>query len=185
MKLRIQLAIGAAICMAVLVIGIVIWADRMTPVTIAVAPMPEVPIRVVMSGAVATPGIVEAPPGARLQEVVDAAGGFLPDADVTSLNLAGRVGDGEQVHIPSMGSSSGESPSPSPSNVEQLININTASAEELQELPGIGEVISDRIVAYRDLHGPFSTVDELGQVDGISERMVEELRPLVTVSPRG
>lgn len=186
MRSRIQLALGAAVCAAILVLGLIIWMDRMAPVTISILSMPEQSVRVNVTGAVATPGLIDVPAGARLQHVVDAAGGFRPDADLSMLNLAGRVGDGEQINIPSI---TAHDPVPTAASGvsagDDRIDINTASAIELQQLPGIGEVLSARIVDFREVNGPFATVDDLQLVDGISSGMVEDLRPLVTVSSGG
>jgi competence protein ComEA len=160
-----------------------VWIDRMTPVTIAISASPEQDIQVDVRGAVASPGVVTVQPGSRLQHVADAAGGFLPDADMSKLNLAGRVGDGEVVVIPSVNDPAASAVAPSPGS--GLVDINTATEAELLELPGIGDVLSGRIVAYREEHGPFSSVDELQLVEGISPRMVDELRPFITVAGGG
>lgn len=190
MRSRFHLFLIAATCAAVFMIGMMVWADRMSPVMITVAPMNAPLMDVSVSGAVATPGIVRVPSGSPLQHVLDAAGGLLPDADVSSLNLAGRVGDGEMIVIRSQEDSSLEAGSPpvgvdSPAASPRLIDINTATAAELTALPGIGDVIAQRIVAHREQHGPFTTIEELDNVDGISARMVEELDPLVTVASGG
>src|SRR5688500_2159305 len=103
MKSRIQLVLGIAVLAAMVTAGLLLWADRMEPVAITIATLPEDRMQVAISGAVATPGVVGVPVGARLQEVVDQAGGFTAEADVSTLNLAGRVGDGEQVEIPAIG----------------------------------------------------------------------------------
>jgi competence protein ComEA len=183
MRSRVQLALGIAVVAALVVLGTMIWADRVAPVTISVeAPSPE-PMRVSISGGVERPGVVEVPAGARLVDVVDAAGGFVPDADTDQLNLAGRIGDGERIEIPIKGQEP-EPPVAGPSG-EALIDLNTASAAELDDLPGIGEVLAGRIVEYRETRGPFTSVDQLEEVEGISSRLVDQLRPFITVSPDG
>jgi competence protein ComEA len=182
MKSRIQLALVVAVCAAVVVVGVVLWMNRMTPVSITIATIDEQSIQIYISGAVATPGVVEVPPGSRLQDVVDASGGFRADADFSVLNLAGRVGDGEHIEIPSTRATS--EPMGEMGEVEAdtgLININTATIAELDQLPGIGEVLSGRIVEYREANGPFESADELVHIDGISANLVESLMPLVTV----
>jgi competence protein ComEA len=181
MRSRIQVFFGIAVCVALVVIGVMLWMDRMTPVNITISAMEEQSIHVSMSGAIATPGVVEVPVGARLQDVVDASGGFRADADLSALNMAGRVGDGEHVNIPSTSATSEPSAPHSPS--AGLINLNTATAAELDELPGIGEVLAGRIVAYREANGPFESVDELVHIEGISSNLVDSLAPLVTVAP--
>lgn len=166
--------------MFLIVVGVQLWVDRSTPVTVTIAPGRAQDIRVSVSGAVATPGLVNVPEGARLSDVVDAAGGFVIDADYTNLNLAGRVGDGEHVVIPVRVGDGADSTTNSMS--DGLLDINTANEAQLVQLPGIGEVIASRIVEYRTLHGPLTSVDELVQINGVSERLLEELRPYITVS---
>jgi competence protein ComEA len=183
MKSRVQLGVGIAVLAALMAIGIMIWVDRMQPVIISISAPVEDSMFVAVSGAVSSPGVVEVPPGARLQEVVDAAGGFREDADTTRLNLAGRVGDGEQVDIPAILDTGSESPDATAT--PGLIDLNTASIAELDQLPGIGEVLAGRIVDYRDTNGPFTSVDQLSEIEGISPRLVDEIRPFVTVSNGG
>lgn len=183
MRSRVQIAIAGAMATALVVIGIVIWIDRMQPVMISISTPSTESIRVSVSGAVASPGVVDMPLGARLQDVVDAAGGFTDDADTDVLNLAGRVGDGEQVDIPAIGASP-TAPAETPSTGGP-IDLNTASIADLDQLPGIGEVLAGRIVEYREANGPFTSVDQLSNVDGISPRLVDEIRPFVTVSGGG
>lgn len=179
MKSRVQIAIGLAVAVALIVVAIVIWTDRMQPVSITFETPVSGSIHVSVTGAVTTPGVVEVPSGARLQHVVDAAGGFTDDADTDHLNLAGRVGDGETVAIPVIGAA--EPAEDIAVFSGDLIDLNTASAVELDELPGIGEVLAGRIVSYREENGPFTSVDQLTGVEGISQRTVEEIRPLVTI----
>ena len=181
MNSRIQVVLGMAVAAALVVIGVVLWVDHMTPVMITIEAAEEHAIRVDVSGEVRTPGVVNVPVGARLMDVVDAAGGFTDDAATDVLNLAGRVGDGEQVVIPRVGQT--DAIATMPVAVDQLINLNTATVDELDELPGIGDVLGGRIVAYRDENGAFRTVDELAEIEGISPRLVDEIRPYVTVGP--
>ncbi|HWV25006.1 MAG TPA: ComEA family DNA-binding protein [Thermomicrobiales bacterium] len=186
MRLTRWFAAGAVVAL-ILVLAVAVWVDRSASVQVIVNPAPVREIRVQVDGAVATPGVFVLPSDARLIDVVDAAGGFANNVDVTTLNLAGRVGDGEHVSIPEAGAVSPPSPG-SPSGAMPTgapLDINTATAAELDELPGIGPVLAGRIVDYRDANGPFTTVDELANVQGISSRLVEELRPLVTVNDGG
>lgn len=156
-------------------------------------------VNVSIEGAVARPGLVQVPTGSRLTDVIAAAGGLLPEADVSGLYIAARVADGQRIIVVR-----GESLLPSPDPISparsspsadvdeapadptsgpngQLINLNTADAALLETLPGIGPVLAQRIIEYRETNGPFLNVDELESIDGISTRLVEELRPLVTV----
>lgn len=184
----VRLFIVGVVIALVLVIAAFIWIDRSTPLTVTVNTLAPRDMRVFVSGAVATLGVVTVPEGARLVDVVQAAGGFTDDTDYTSLNLAGRVGDGENVFVPSSAVASGSvSPVSSvrvPGSGTKL-NLNTATIEELDTLPGIGDVLAGRIVEYREANGPFGTVDDLVLVDGISARMVEGLKPLVTIDAGG
>jgi competence protein ComEA len=162
------------------VVGLIVvtWLDGSSGNEIDLRVILDEPIVVAIDGAVATPGVYTLPAHARLNDVVDAAGGFLQDADVTGFNMAARVGDGESIVVPTIAPvSPGETASPT----TYLINLNTASAAELDQLPGIGEVLAARIVDWRGTFGPFTSVDQLAEVEGISENLVEELRPLVTV----
>ena len=183
MKSRVQLAIGIAVAAALVVFAVVIWVDRMQPVTITITSPTEAPISVSITGAVRSPGVVEVPAGSRLQEVIEAAGGLRDDADTDRLNMAGRVGDGEQIDIPVVGAA--EAAQAERQATGDLIDLNTATISELDDLPGIGEVLAGRIIDYRTTNGPFTAVDELSNIEGISPRLVDEIRPHVTVSPGG
>ena len=137
------------------------------------------PVTFSMVGEVNKPGVYTLEANPRLNDAISAAGGLTALADISALNLAARVGDGETIHIPSIALAT---PAGNDLADGALININTASVVDLVELPGIGEVLATRIVEYREQFGPFTSVDHLSEVEGISPNMVEELRPLVTVS---
>lgn len=176
--------------------------DRFMQPDIVVRPPESRDITVEVTGAVATPGVVTVPESGRLQQVVDAAGGFAPDADVTSLNMAGRVGDGEEIVIPVIESNDAVLASTTTSTAmaddppaevpdvpatasstssDALLDLNTASQDELEALPRIGPVLAGRIIAYRTENGPFTSVEQLVDVEGISTSTVEELRPYISV----
>jgi competence protein ComEA len=142
-----------------------------------VADQPTVVVQI--GGAVATPGVYTLPGGARLQDAIVAAGGLASDANPSSLNLAARVGDGESITVESLGRAT-EPPAPAGGELA-VVNINTATLDELDSLPGIGPVIGERIIAYREEHGPFVTIDGLIEVEGISANLLERLRPRITV----
>lgn len=173
MKNSARTILVVAIALGLTVLAAVLIADRFRPVSITISTLPDERISVVVEGAVATPGLVELPAGSRLQHAIDAAGGLADDADVSNLNMAARLGDGETVSIPTQ----------SESSISGLLNINSASVSQLEALPGIGDVIAQRIVDYRNINGPFTSIDELVNVSGISPSMVEELRPFITVGP--
>ena len=154
------------------------WA---TPATIEVVPVTPGTIVVQIDGAVASPGLVTLSVGSRLADGIDAAGGLTEDADVTRLNMAARLGDGDQVSIPTVQHTpAGGSPEPVGES-GGLVNINTAGLGDLVQLPGIGPVIAQRIIDFREFYGPFTSIDQLEEVTGISPDMVDILRPLVTV----
>jgi len=163
--------------------------DRESAPPIVIEDVPsQIEIAVSIEGAVAKPGVYRHPSDARLADVVEAAGGFTPDADVADLNMASRLHDEQRIVIPSKSGAPYGSPGALPvSETVQsnslLIDINTASANQLEELPGIGPVLAERIVAYREANGPFARVEELARVEGISLAMVEEMRDQITVSP--
>jgi competence protein ComEA len=142
-----------------------------------------------VAGAVHSPGVQRLSAGARIVDAVEAAGGAMADADLALVNLAAPVEDGQQVYLPRIGE---EPPVPAggggsgangangdPSGV--AVHVNTASAEELEQLPGVGPVIAEAIVAHRDQHGPFSSVDDLVAVRGIGDAKLEALRDHATV----
>ena len=128
------------------------------------------------------PGLVTLPAGSRLADGIEAAGGFTADADVTRLNLAQRLGDGDHITIPTLTVSTAPAGTPvSAGDDAGLVNINTAGLDELQQLPGIGPVIAQRIIDYRELFGPFTSIEQLDEITGISPEMVDDLQPLVTI----
>jgi competence protein ComEA len=136
-------------------------------------------------GQVRRPGVVALPTGSRVADAVTAAGGALPRADLTVLNLARLLVDGEQIRVPRPGESvtptpgtsagSGAAPQGAP------VNLNTADLATLDTLPGVGPVLAQRILDWRAEHGRFSTVEELGEVSGIGEKLLAQLAPRVTV----
>ncbi|MFP5335661.1 MAG: helix-hairpin-helix domain-containing protein [Actinomycetes bacterium] len=158
------------------------------PAPSAAAPTSAGVVVVHVVGQVASPGVVELPVGSRVADAVDAAGGVTRDADLARVNLARPLVDGEQVVVPRPGE---EVPVPpaagSPGSDEpgepapDVVDLNSASAADLDALPGIGPVLSERIVAWREEHGRFSSVDELLEVSGIGQSLLERLRPLVRV----
>lgn len=165
----------------------------------AAAPSAE---QVVVSvvGLVHKPGLATLSPGSRIADALSAAGGALDGADTVGLNLARLLVDGEQIVVglapptglPVLGSSVGpaapEAPrtstvpsGPAAKQPGEPLNLNTATVEELDSLPGVGPVTAAAIVAWRDSHGKFTRVDQLGDVDGIGPARLEKLRALVRV----
>jgi competence protein ComEA len=134
-----------------------------------------------VAGKVQTPGVVRLPPGSRVLDAVQAAGGTHDGVDLTGLNLARLVTDGEQVLV-------GVTPPPGVDAAvdgvdtgPELVNLNTATAEQLETLPGIGPALAARILAWREEHGQFASVEELQEVSGIGPARFTELADLVTV----
>jgi competence protein ComEA len=144
------------------------------PATASAAPATIV---VAVTGRVRHPGLVRLPAGSRVADAIDAAGGVLPGTDISSLNLARKLSDGELIAVGVPGGSG----SASGADASGLVNLNTASLEQLETLPGVGPVLAQRIVDYRDQHGGFRSVDELRQVDGIGDAKFNQLKSRVTV----
>lgn len=150
------------------------------------APPTAAPSSVVVhvAGAVVAPGVYTLAAGARTADAVAVAGGAAPDADVNALNLAAPVGDGERIYVPIVGEAVPPPPAVSPGGSvapQGPIDLNRATAGELDELPGVGPATAQAIVAHRDANGPFASVDDLEQVRGIGPAKLESIRPLVTV----
>jgi competence protein ComEA len=144
------------------------------------------PVRVHVSGAVQNPAVYELPRGSIVQDAIEAAGGPTHDADLDRINLATELEDQQQVHVShedetnpppplSGGKSEGEEAAGA------LVNVNTAGVEELETLPGIGEVTAQRIIEYRKANGPFETIEEIQQVSGIGPKTFEGMREMITV----
>jgi competence protein ComEA len=135
-----------------------------------------------VAGAVRTPGVYEFAEGERVVDAIERAGGPRPKADLSLLNLAAALVDGTQILVPKIGPAvTGVPGETAPGSATGLININTASATELETLSGIGEVLAATIVEYRTQNGPFASVDDLLDVSGIGPATLEEIRDQVTV----
>ena len=153
--------------------------------TTAAAPAAELVVSV--AGRVRRPGLVRVPGGSRVADVLDAAGGALPGTDLATVNLARRVADGEQVSIgvpaavdaaPAGPAASGDAAAPAAGG---KVDLNKATLEQLDGLPGVGPVTAQRILDWRTRSGKFSRVDQLREVEGIGERRFSQLKDLVTV----
>ncbi len=137
------------------------------------------PIMVYVAGAVARPGVYTLNQGARVADALNVAGGVSPDAELSGLNLAAKLRDGEKVAIPRVGESP-QTPGDA-SRSERHVNLNTASAAELDQVPGIGPVLAERILDYRESHGAFGAIEELKQVEGIGPKKFEDLKDKVEI----
>lgn len=141
-------------------------------------------VTVDIAGKVRRPGVATLPAGARVVDALEHAGGARGRVDLTSLNLARLLVDGEQILVGApahaMGPAAGAVAGAAPVTGE-LVSLNTASAEQLETLPGVGPVTSQKILSWRTEHGAFASVDELLEVDGIGEKTLAQLAPLVTL----
>ncbi|HVF13917.1 MAG TPA: helix-hairpin-helix domain-containing protein [Acidimicrobiales bacterium] len=152
------------------------------------------------AGQVSAPGVYSVPAGARVADLVTAAGGLLPEADIDRLNLAARVVDGTRVYIPrkgeappppeavggdpgaAAGTAGGAAGGGGPGAAAGPVDLNTATAAQLDTLPGVGPATAAAILTYRTRHGRFKSVTELLEVPGIGPSKLEAIRPLVVVS---
>ena len=139
-------------------------------------------------GEVRSPGVYKVGSGARISELVDKAGGMTEDADLTSINLAREVTDGEQIIIGSVkggqvvsGSEPGSTSGTGDTSTGKLININTADKTTLMILPGIGEVRAEAIISYRDSNGLFKKKEDIKKVSGIKDGSYDKIKDLITV----
>ena len=194
---RIALALGAG---AVIIIGAAAWLLLASPASTAVsgpsstldlllsiAPSPTLTstdLVVDVEGGVARPGVVLLPAESRVADAIRAAGGYAPDADLaaaaSSLNLAARLSDGAQVYVPVAGLAAPPGADVGGSNAGGLVNLNTASADELEGLPGIGPVTAQKILAARG-EQPFETLDELVDRKVMNRGQLDDIRDLVTL----
>ena len=134
-----------------------------------------------VKGAVVAPGVYEINSNGRVKDVIKKAGGFLEDADQVQLNLASKVVDEMVIYVPIVGEVTSSSVSEKPSVESQLVSINSADLNELQELPGIGPAKAEAIVQFREDNGGFTAIEELMNISGIGEKTFEKLKDLITV----
>lgn len=141
-------------------------------------------IYVQISGAVADPGVYTFPADSRVYELIEAAGGLLPEAYDVSLNQAERLSDGQKIHVYTKEEAAeGLAPTEeSSSTSDGKVNINTASTEELTSLKGIGQTRAESIVAYRQEHGAFAAVEDLKAVSGIGDATYQKIADAITVN---
>lgn len=172
------------------VLLVIISAPRGEAVRLLPPPTPA-PLVVHVTGAVTHPGVYTLPVGSRVQDAVDAAGGFLPSANQGSVNLAAPMTDGQKIGIPSQ-----NDPTPAVTTVSKaspilkdtlssaatpagIIDINQATVEQLDTLPGIGEQKAAAIIAYREQHGTFQTIEDIQNVTGIGPSIFERIKDLI------
>jgi competence protein ComEA len=132
-----------------------------------------------VAGRVRHPGLVRLPAGARVADALVAAGGALPGVDLSTLNLARTLADGEQVVVGSPGPVPAGGPPASGSGQAGPVDLNTATIDQLDTLPGVGPVLAQRILDWRTAHGRFSSLDELSEVGGIGAKKLADILPRV------
>ena len=171
------------------------YASASSTSTVAGTPPSTLPVVTVSSellvvhvaGAVQLPGVYRLVAGSRVIDAIQAAGGVAADANTDAINLAALLVDGERVYMPRIGevapviASSGSDGSGGSAAPSGPVNVNTATADDLDSLPGVGPSTAAAILSYRDQHGPFASVDDLGEVRGIGPAKLDALRGLVTV----
>ena len=162
-----QLALAGAAVLALSILALRSGGDRGIEIEVR-DPRPGIDeIRVDVSGAVARPGVVLVDPGERVVDAMERAGGLAADADTAPLNLSRRLVDEDEVRVPRLG------------ELPPLLDVNEASVEELDVLPGIGRVYSAAIVDARERVGPFATTDDLVERGVIPEHVYEGIRDLI------
>ncbi|MDP5226027.1 MULTISPECIES: ComEA family DNA-binding protein [Arthrobacter] len=142
-----------------------------------------------VSGAVLKPGVVKVPEHARVFQALEAAGGAKPGAQLETVNLAAEVTDGLHIHVlaqdekpaRSQGQAAAGAAGAAPGGGAAVVGLNSSSVEELMSLPRVGKVLAERIVAWRQEHGPFTRTEDLDAVDGIGPKLLEQLLPLVSL----
>jgi competence protein ComEA len=185
----------AAVALVVVVLGVRHMGGRAapaaSPATVPIEPAKGAEIAagdgevtVHVAGAVASPGVYRLRQGARVDDAVRRAGGATKRADLSAVNLAAQLEDGRQILVPlrvARGGSAASGGAGAAGAAPAKVNLNTATAEQLDTLSGVGPATAAKILAHREQHGSFGSVEELGDVPGIGERRLEALRELVTV----
>ena len=187
-----RVALGVAL-VAVISAASIWVAGRPSPRRVEIViptPTPALPVKIHVAGAVIQPGVYTLAPGARIEDAV-AAAGLLPSADAHALNLAAPLADGARIDVPSRSASpsggqwktavpeAAATPAAALPAVPGLVDLNTATSEQLQQLDGIGPVRAQAIIEYRRLHGPIERVDQLLDIEGIGEKTANSIRGLV------
>jgi competence protein ComEA len=163
-------------------INLITAPPRGTSIEIEPPPTPA-PVRVHVNGAIHHPGVYTLPAGSIVQDAIVAAGGVTHSAITDNLNLASPIEDGELIYIFSSEEDEQNSQPSNPSDnpISPKINLNTASASDLETLPGIGPSIAGKIIEFRQINGPFETLDDLLAISGIGPSKLDEIRDYAVV----
>lgn len=171
------------------------------PIITETVPLPTetpAPIVVFVSGEVHAPGVYTLPPQSRIVDAIQAAGGTTEHAAVDALNQATLLSDGVQIHMPAEGEAPlPQAPAPAPAPAaesaagatgsapttsrDSLVRINHADSSTLQTLPGIGPAFADRIIEHRNTNGPFASLEQLKEVKGIGDKLIEKIKDLIVI----
>lgn len=143
--------------------------------TVSVDTTTEENIWVYVCGAVAQEGVYELPEGSRIYEAIDAAGGFLSDAEKSQVNQAEILSDEMTIYVPKVGEAEKDSQS------DGKINLNQATKEQLMTLPGVGESRAESIIAYRETHGKFKKIEEIMNISGIKEALFDKIKDRIKI----
>jgi competence protein ComEA len=189
--------VGLVLLLAISLGGAGLWYVRSLPKPVQVradhdpavamasgSPTPSPALLLVdVAGWVRRPGVYEFHEGDRVIDAIDAAGGARPGAALESLNLAAPLTDGTQILVPKQNAApvASSAPGTTATGTTAKVNVNTGSSEELQTLPGIGEVLAQNIIDYRTQNGPFASIDDLVEVSGIGDVTLSNIEDLVTV----
>lgn len=180
-----QVLFAIALPLLIVTSAVSLWQQtRPEPLEIRVIPPPPTatptpsptpgPVTVYVSGAVHEPRVLRLPPGSRVEDAIESAGGPLASADLDRVNLAEELRDGMQVHVAEQDRSS-----PPLATGDPRIAINRATTEELQQLPGVGPVLAQRIIAWREAQGSFATLEDLDAVTGVGPSLLRQLEGLL------
>lgn len=138
-------------------------------------------VYVYVTGKVQNPDVYRVPEDYRIYQVIELAGGFLEDAEIGNINLAGKIFDGMHITVYAIGEEAVFTYEEGNNNNSHMVNINTASREELMTLPGIGESKADSIISYRNENGRFNSIEDIMKISGIKEGAFEKIKSYITV----
>lgn len=169
----------AVVCGLAVTVGVALGHAERVPTGVVRSPAPPSSLALIdvhVAGWVMSPGVVQLPGGAIVADAVEAAGGLKAGAQAHAINLAASVVAGDQIFVPGPGNDEPEGLSG-----DGLISVNRATASDLEALPGVGPVLAERIVAYREENGPFRAPEDLLDVPGIGESKLASIRDLIRV----